>query len=591
MPVPHKDSVRAGKHLLHCAIVLAGTATAQLALAQVLPDAGQLLNEHQQTRPSEPRSTQPPAAIELPSGTSGRPTDSGLRVQLKAIRFSGDTELAEAENLQELTKPVLGKTLDHAGLQQLVESLTRYLRGRGYVLARAYLPRQDLTDGELEIALIKGRLQSGTSRIEVQGDTRSSPERLRQIAAAALPEGKVLRAEDLERALLLINDQPGVSAQSALDVGTEPGTSRLLINAKRGPLVSGGVSADNYGNRSTGTARANAQVSLNDPLGIGDQFSLGLSKSTSTDIVGASYSLPLNASGLRLNAAGSYLRYEVDQEQFRPLDLRGNARSGSLGLSYPLIRSRLQNLDLSATYEHKALEDEALGINLRDRELNNVILGMSGNRFDSLAGGGVTEAMLALTLGELDLSGNRDDQFADRVGAGSDGSFHKLNLRLSRLQSLGAGSPWTLFGGLSAQWSGDNLDSSEKFLLGGPAGVRAYPVGEASGDQGWLATLELRRNIDLNLPGVVLQGLGFVDSGRIWLHQDPWPGSINNAGDTNRYDLHAVGVGANLWAGSFSLRTAVARTLDNNPGRSLSGLDADSRSSDWRAWIQASYAF
>ena len=121
--------------------------------------------------------------------------------------------------------------------------------------------------------------------------------------------------------------------------------------------------------------------------------------------------------------------------------------------------------------------------------------------------------------------------------------------------------------------------------------MRAYPVGEASGDQGWLATLELRRNIALNLPGVVLQGLGFVDTGRIWLHQDTWPGSINNAGDTNRYDLHAVGVGANLWAGNFSVRTAVARTLDNNPGRSSSGLDADSRASDWRAWVQASYAF
>ena len=591
MPVPYKDSVRAGKHLLYCAVVLAGSGTAQIAIAQTLPDAGQLLNEHQQTRPSEPGSTQPPAAFELPSGTNGSATNSGLRVQLKAIRFSGDTELAEVENLTALTKPVLGKTLDHAGLQQLVESLTRYLRGRGYVLARAYLPRQDLTDGELEIALVKGRLQSDASRIEVNSNTRSSPERLRRIAESALPENKVLRAEDLERALLLINDQPGVSAQSALDMGAEPGTSRLLINARKGPLVSGNLSADNYGNRSTGTARANAQVSLNDPLGIGDQLSIGLSKSTGTDIVGASYSLPLNASGLRLNAAGSYLRYEVDQEQFRPLDLRGNARSGSLGLSYPVIRSRLQNLNLSATYEYKALEDEAIGINLRDRELNNVILAMSGNRFDSLGGGGVTDAMLALTMGELDLSGNRDDQFADRVSAGSDGSFNKLNLRVSRLQSLGASSPWTLFGGVSAQWASDNLDSSEKFLLGGPAGVRAYPVGEASGDQGWLATLELRRNIAVNLPGVVLQGLGFVDTGRIWLHQDTWPGSINNAGDTNRYDLHAVGVGANLWAGNFSVRTAVARTLDNNPGRSSSGLDADSRASDWRAWVQASYAF
>lgn len=590
MPVPYKGCVRAGKHLLYWAVALASSGAAPLVLAQSVPDAGQLLNEHQQTLPSEPRSTEPPPAFELPSDTR-RPADSGLRVQLKEIRFSGDTELAEAENLQELVKPVLGKTLDHAGLQQLVDSLTRYLRGRGYVLARAYLPRQDLTEGKLEIALVKGRLQSGASRIELNGNTRSSHDRLQGIADAALPEGKVLQVEDLERALLLINDQPGVSAQSALERGNEPGTSRLLISAKQDALVNGGVSADNYGNRSTGTARANAQISVNDPLGIGDQLSIGLSKSTGSDIIGGSYSVPLTASGLRLNVGGSYLRYEVDQEQFRSLDLRGTARSGSLGLSYPLIRSRLQNLNLSATYEYKALEDRGLGTNLRDRELNNFIVAMSGNRFDSFAGGGVTDAMLALTLGDLDLSGNRDDQFADSVSAKSDGSFQKLNLRVSRLQSLGAASPWTLFGGVSAQWAGDNLDSSEKFLLGGPAGVRAYPVGEASADHGWLATLELRRNIDLGLPSVTLQGLGFLDTGRVWLNENPWPGSLNNADETNRYDLHAVGLGANLWAGDFSFRTAAARTLGDNPGRGQSGLDADGRASDWRAWIQVAYAF
>ncbi|WP_445577357.1 ShlB/FhaC/HecB family hemolysin secretion/activation protein [Pseudomonas sp. E141] len=590
MPVPHKGCVRAGKHLLYWAVALASSGAAPLVLAQSVPDAGQLLNEHQQTLPSEPRSTEPPPAFELPSDTR-RPADSGLRVQLKEIRFSGDTELAEAENLQELVKPVLGKTLDHAGLQQLVDSLTRYLRGRGYVLARAYLPRQDLTEGKLEIALVKGRLQSGASRIELNGNTRSSHDRLQGIADAALPEGKVLQVEDLERALLLINDQPGVSAQSALERGNEPGTSRLLISAKQDALVNGGVSADNYGNRSTGTARANAQISVNDPLGIGDQLSIGLSKSTGSDIIGGSYSVPLTASGLRLNVGGSYLRYEVDQEQFRSLDLRGTARSGSLGLSYPLIRSRLQNLNLSATYEYKALEDRGLGTNLRDRELNNLIVAMSGNRFDSFAGGGVTDAMLALTLGDLDLSGNRDDEFADSVSAKSDGSFQKLNLRVSRLQSLGAASPWTLFGGVSAQWAGDNLDSSEKFLLGGPAGVRAYPVGEASADHGWLATLELRRNIDLGLPSVTLQGLGFLDTGRVWLNENPWPGSLNNADETNRYDLHAVGLGANLWAGDFSFRTAAARTLGDNPGRGQSGLDADGRASDWRAWIQVAYAF
>ncbi|UUC53328.1 ShlB/FhaC/HecB family hemolysin secretion/activation protein [Pseudomonas citronellolis] len=586
----HAASERFGRALLPMAIALAGTLTVPQALAESLPSAGQLLNEQQRTQPPRPQSTQPPAGLELPVETR-RPGDAGLRVRLNAIRFSGDTDLASAENLQQLLQPMLGKTLDHAGLQQLVDSLTRYLRGRGYVLARAYLPRQDLTEGNLEIALIKGRLESGAARIQVGGNTRSSPRRLADMAGAALPEGKVLQAEDLERALLLINDQPGISAHAALERGAEPGSSRLLIDARQGPLVSGAVSLDNYGNRSTGIARANAQLSLNDPLAIGDQLNLGVSKTTGSDIFGAGYSLPLNASGLRLQLGTSYLRYDVDQDKYRVLDLRGTASTGSIGLSYPLLRSRLQNLYLSGTYEHKNLKDRALGANLRDRSLDNFTFALNGNRFDSFAGGGVSDAGVALTLGKLDLSGNRDDAFADSRSARSDGHFEKLDLRLSRLQSLGAGSDWNLYAGMSAQWSDQNLDSAEKFLLGGPAGVRAYPVGEAAGDEGWLGTLELRRNLPIGLPNAKLEGLGFFDSGRVWLHQDTWPGSTVTATGRNRYDLNALGLGANLWVGQWSLHAAVARTLGDNLGRSLSGQDADGRASDWRGWIQASLAF
>lgn len=590
MRIPHKDSMYVSRHLLQWTLALAGSTTAPFSLALTIPDAGQLLNEQQQTLPSEHRSTEPAPAFEIPAGTSSV-KDSGLRVQLKSIRFSGDTALAEHEDLQTLVRPVLGKTLDHPGLQQLVESLTRYLRGQGYVLARAYLPRQDLTDGVLEIAIVEGRLQSGASRIKVDGQTRTSRDRLHAIASAALPEGQVLRAEQLERALLLINDQPGITAHSALDRGAEPGTSQLLINATQGPMFSGGVSADNYGNRSTGAARANAQLNVADPLGIGDQLYVGLSKTTGSSVVGGGYSLPLTPSGLRMLAAASYLRYDVDQAVFRPLNLRGTAKSGSLGLTYPLIRSRLENLDVTGTFERRELEDRALGSQLRDRTLNNFTFALSGNRFDSFAGGGVTDASVALTLGKLDLSGNHDDQFADRLTAKSEGHYQKVNLHLSRLQSLGNASEWTLFGAVSTQWASQNLDSSEKFLLGGPAGVRAYPVGEAAGDHGWLGTLELRRDIDLSLPRVKLQTLGFFDTGRTWLHENQWQGSLNNAGNTNRYDLNAVGLGANLWIGNWTMRTAVARTLGNNPGSSVTGLDADSRSSDWRAWVQTSLAF
>ena len=44
---------------------------------------------------------------------------------------------------------------------------------------------------------------------------------------------------------------------------------------------------------------------------------------------------------------------------------------------------------------------------------------------------------------------------------------------------------------LSLQETGTNLDSLEDFLLGGPYGVRAYPLGEAPGDKGYLVQVQL----------------------------------------------------------------------------------------------------
>ncbi len=590
--VPGKLAFRQRTHFSVVAFLSLAIAGANEAGAQVPPNAGQLLNEQQRTPPLAIPSAPAPATTGVPLGNPGAGVAEGLVIQLRSVRFSGDTATASAENLAAIAAPFIGRTVGHSELLQIAEAMTRELRSRGFILARAYLPRQDLTDGNLEIAVSAGRLQSGADRIVVRGTTRIASSRIRDIAAAALPAGQPLRSADLERAVLLINDLPGITARSTLERGSEPGTSRLVIDAGEGPVVQGSVWTDNFGNRSTGTARVGAQVQLDDPLGLGDLASFGVTKSTGSTLANLNYSVPLTPSGLRLNAGASYLRYHVDQEVFRPLDLRGTAATAQLGLSYPLLRTRESNLAASAVYEHRQLKDEVLGLQVRSRKVDSVTFGLNGNRVDAVGGGGVVEGGLALEAGRTNLSGNADDRFFDSLTARTQGGFEKLSLRASRLQNLGGvpGSEWTLFAGASGQLSSSNLDSSEKFILGGPSGVRAYAVGEAAGDQGVIGTLELRRNVDIGADRK-LQLLGFVDAGHVMLHKHAWTNSVVNADNANSYNLAGAGIGANLWVGRWTVRAAVARTLGDNPGRSLNGRDADSRSSNWRAWVQAAYAF
>ena len=63
-----------------------------------------------------------------------------------------------------------------------------YYRAHGYFVARAYLPAQDITGGEVEIAVLEGRI--GTVTVKPVGPTRLDmrrAENLRQLYAPGVP--------------------------------------------------------------------------------------------------------------------------------------------------------------------------------------------------------------------------------------------------------------------------------------------------------------------------------------------------------------------------------------------------------------------
>ena len=70
------------------------------------------------------------------------------------------------------------------------------------------------------------------------------------------------------------------------------------------------------------------------------------------------------------------------------------------------------------------------------------------------------------------------------------GTYGKLQFSVAHLQQLAG--PISLYGALRGQVASKNLDSSEQMALGGAYAVRAYPEGEAYGDQGYVANLEAR---------------------------------------------------------------------------------------------------
>ena len=98
--------------------------------------------------------------------------------------------------------------------------------------------------------------------------------------------------------------------------------------------------------------------------------------------------------------------------------------------------------------------------------------------------------------------------------------------------------------------------------LGGPNGVRAYPVGEASGDTGHLFTAELRYIFSqFQLFGADLTASAFIDHGEVHTFEDPPPADPTAA--NNKRSISGYGLGLSLGReGNLLVRLNVAKPAD-----------------------------
>ncbi len=528
------------------------------AQAQVLPDAGQTLQQLQ--APLAPPRASQPLTIQVPHDAHAV-APGGPTVVLRSIKVAGNSMLDDAALYAALGE-VRGQTFDLAGLRGLAERITAFYQASGYPFARAILPPQDLDQGNLRIDVIEGRYGAVLAE---SGDAL-----LAQRATAfldGLRPGSVIASAPLERATLLLDDLPGIRSSATMRPGTQAGTGDLVVQVDRDERVRGDIGLDNAGSRYTGKNRVRANVDINSPFLLGDQISVRALLSEEELWLGSlGYSLPLGASGLRGTVGYSHTRYVLAKE-FASLDAHGTAKVASAGLSYPILRSQQANLTVIATYQSKELQDNRDStLTHESKSSQSLPLAL---QFDLRDGyNGMTYGSVSWTPGKLKLDAGLTavDYYQTR------GSFHKVNLDVVRLQSLPAG--LSLMAHLSWQQADTNLDSSEKLSLGGASGVRAYPSGEATGDNGGLAQLELRYAAGNYTP------YAFMDAGRIAVNTKPAPAS------DNRRSLRGSGLGLRYQQQAWSADVALAwRTTG---GRPLSESNSDPKP---RVWLNLEYRY
>ncbi len=519
------------------------------------PDAGQML-EGLRPAPVLPHIEAPATRVEEHAIAN---LPDGMRVMVKGLRISGQTVFSEAELLA-LMHDGIGKELSLAELNLLAARITRHYRQHGYLVARAYLPAQDIRDGRVEIAVLEGRL----GKVEVADTVGIAGSALAPVYA--LPTGQPLHGYGLEGSLLPLADLPGVEVKSTLKPGASIGTSDLLVEVTPGKALAGSLDFDTYGNRYVGDYRYGGSVYFNNPMKRGDQLSLRAQTSGDGLAYGlVGYQLPLGRYGTRVGAAWSEMRYRLGKD-FSSLDASGDAGVGSVHVSHPFVRGRALNLYGQARYETKNLVDRVGATATQtNKSLGNWTVGINGDKTDALGGGGSNSFSLSYTTGSLGLDAT--SQNIDAITAQSLGRFGKTNLSFQRLQRLTDATDF--YFSYAGQWADKNLDSAEKFALGGVYGVRAYPQGEANGDDGQLATAELRWRANDRW-----QFKGFYDDGRVNTNRNPWL-----AGNNARH-LSGAGVGATFNADKLSVNLLAA-------WRGGSGSPTSDADRTPRVWLQA----
>ncbi|MCO5397284.1 ShlB/FhaC/HecB family hemolysin secretion/activation protein [Ralstonia soli] len=437
-----------------------------------------------------------------------------------------------------LVAPYRDREMSLTDVRDVAVQITGVLLDNGESISYAYVPQEqpDLADGVVHLRVLRGHVEA--MRIKANRSLVRDRVLQRYLARGVSQTGDVQTAQDQ---LTRLSELPGVGTLTpVLSPGQTAGGTVLSVEADAGPRVEGAFVLDNAGSRVSGRNRVGAQINVNSPLGLGDRLQAVLygapdflqfnhdSDGGRTLIGRVSYDRPVGVQGARAGVALSRVDYTLGG-LYRDLG-EGDATVFSLYGSYPLVRGRSSNLDVSANLDAKRMSDSLFDLpNQRSAHVLN--LQLSGDRQGQLAGQpNVLQYQIGTSAGRLR---NTDDW----NGAQTRGAYYKMTTFAKLSQGLQRGTYLDL--SINTQQASRNLDGSEKMVLGGPGAVRAYSNDTASADSGYVTSATLNVAVPV-VKGLTVQA--FYDRAQAAVQK-----FVRNG--ANRVTLDGYGAGVSYTAG------------------------------------------
>lgn len=486
---------------------------------------------------------------------------------LREVLVDDASVYSEAE-LAQIYGDMLGTKITLADVFGMAERLTIKYRNDGYILTQVVVPPQEIDGGRVRLQVVEGYIDNITVEGEITPPVREAIARM----SNELSERPVLRAQDLERYLLLMNDIPGYTVKSVLSPSkTEAGAAdmTLFVDNKLWDLV---VQADNRGSRYLGPLQVSTALRMNSALGRGEAIDFQIVTAPDgwpdreLDYISFDYTEAVTREGTTLNVGVSHTETEPGFT-ISNLDIQGRSKNLHLKLEHPFIRSRSQNLFVSAMFDatdvNRSDNFSATPIEDRIRALRFGANYQSTDRF--------------IGVNTFDVTYSKGVSVFNPTKTGTPGmtranarhDFSKLEAEYTRLQRLT--NVASLLAGVKGQKSNHLLLSSEEFGIGGSEYGRAYDSSEIVGEEGLAFKAELQFTDPI--PAPVIDGYqvySYYDVGKVWDRDNTVvkdrERSIASAGFGVRFDVnHHI-------SGSAELALPLTRDVETNADTGARGF-------------------
>ena len=322
------------------------------------------------------------------------------------------------------------------------------------------------------------------------------------------------------------------------------------VDHKAGAVLGGLVQFNNYGLTQFGREQllGNVRIAGFTPL---SELSLTTQQSHGVGYYRADYEAPIVGTGMRWKVYGSEVRSEAT-------NVRGLSNEVGAGLTKLLSTDRDGRWYASTEVSRRETKNWTAGIEKADRVDNQLRLKL---RVES-AKGWVDNFNNEVTFftGQMNLDRNATDKSEDSLSQGGHavaGSYQKIEMNGGLSHALDNERIYTGSIRWRAQAASKNLDTYNRFSLGGINGIRAFTSLDGVGDQGAQMSFDITHQIVPDVYGSIFYDVGVVKNYRKPLSTDS---------DTGYYTLQGAGwqVGGKVQDVNWAL--SVAHAIGKTPG-------------------------